>query len=312
MTLFPSVSKGDLATYRKQFKKSLPLYLLLLPSLVLLLVFSYYPMYGLVIAFKDYSPSLGFSGSPWVGFKHFSQFFHSYQFGLTIKNTLAISLYSIFIGFPLPIAIALLSNQLRSEKFKKVFQVTTYFPHFISVMVVVGMILIFFSPETGIVANLFRLLGLTFPNILANTSFFKDIYVWSDVWQHSGWDSIVYIAALASIDPTYYEAADMDGASRFQKIVHIDIPHLIPTMVVLLILRAGGFLSVGFEKVLLLQNPLNLASSEIISTYVYKMGLQSFQYSLSTAIGLFNTLVNLVILLTVNWLAKKYTENSLL
>lgn len=221
-------------------------------------------------------------------------------------------MYSIFIGFPLPIAIALLSNQLRSEKFKKVFQVTTYFPHFISVMVVVGMILIFFSPETGIVANLFRLLGLTFPNILANTSFFKDIYVWSDAWQHSGWDSIVYIAALASIDPTYYEAADMDGASRFQKIVHIDIPHLIPTMVVLLILRAGGLLSVGFEKVLLLQNPLNLASSEIISTYVYKMGLQSFQYSLSTAIGLFNTLVNLVILLTVNWLAKKYTENSLL
>lgn len=297
---------------RKKFKSSLPLYLLLSPSLILLLFFSYFPMYGLIIAFKDYVPTLGFWGSPWVGFKHFTQFFNSYQFGLTIRNTLSISLYSILVGFPIPIGIALLSNQIRREKFKKVFQVTTYLPHFISTMVMAGMILLFLSPSTGLVANFLNLFNIEMPNLLSGPSFFNDVYVWSDVWQHAGWDSIIYLAALSSIDPTYYEAADMDGASRFQKILHIDIPMLIPTTMILLILRAGSVLSIGFEKVLLLQNPLNLAGSEIISTYVYKVGLQSYQYSLSTAIGLFNTIVNLLILLTVNWLSKRATKTSLL
>lgn len=297
---------------RKKFKSSLPLYLLLSPSLILLLFFSYFPMYGLIIAFKDYVPTLGFWGSPWVGFKHFTQFFNSYQFGLTIRNTLSISLYSILVGFPIPIGIALLSNQIRREKFKKVFQVTTYLPHFISTMVMAGMILLFLSPSTGLVANFLNLFNIEMPNLLSDPNFFNDVYVWSDVWQHAGWDSIIYLAALSSIDPTYYEAADMDGASRFQKILHIDIPMLIPTTMILLILRAGSVLSIGFEKVLLLQNPLNLAGSEIISTYVYKVGLQSYQYSLSTAIGLFNTIVNLLILLTVNWLSKRATKTSLL
>lgn len=297
---------------RKTFKSSLPLYLLLSPSLILLLFFNYFPMYGLIIAFKDYVPTLGFWGSPWVGFKHFTQFFNSYQFGLTIRNTLSISLYSILVGFPIPIGIALLSNQIRREKFKKVFQVTTYLPHFISTMVMAGMILLFLSPSTGLVANFLNLFNIEMPNLLSDPNFFNDVYVWSDVWQHAGWDSIIYLAALSSIDPTYYEAADMDGASRFQKILHIDIPMLIPTTMILLILRAGSVLSIGFEKVLLLQNPLNLAGSEIISTYVYKVGLQSYQYSLSTAIGLFNTIVNLLILLTVNWLSKRATKTSLL
>lgn len=296
----------------KQVKKSIPLYILLLPSLVLLICFTYIPMYGVIISFKDYSPVLGIWGSPWVGFKHFIQFFNSYQFDLTIKNTLVISLYSILIGFPLPIALAILCNQMRVGMFKKVFQVTTYLPHFISTMVMCGMILIFLSPSSGLVANLLGLIGVEMPNVLAKPVFFSSIYVWSDVWQHVGWDSIIYLAALSAINPTYYEAATVDGASKMQKILHIDIPLLLPTAMILLILRAGGILSVGFEKVLLLQNPLNLPGSEVISTYVYKMGLQNFQYSLSTAIGLFNTVVNVIVLLLVNWLSKKLTKTSLL
>lgn len=296
----------------KQVKKSGPLYVLLIPSFLLLICFTYLPMYGLVIAFKDYSPVLGILESPWVGFKHFVQYFNSYQFDITIKNTLAISLYSILVGFPLPIALAILCNQLRIGLFKKVFQVTTYLPHFISTMVMCGMILIFLSPSTGLVANILGLVGLNMPNLLSDASLFSSVYVWSDVWQHVGWDSIIYLAALSAINPTYYEAATVDGASKLQKIIHIDLPLLLPTAMILLILRAGSLLNIGFEKVLLLQNQLNLSGSEIISTYVYKIGLQNFQYSLSTAIGLFNTIVNIIILLLVNWLSKKLTKTSLL
>ncbi len=314
IALKPSVisSKRNKKSTMKQFKKSIPLYVLLLPSIVLLICFTYIPMYGIIISFKDYSPVLGMWGSPWVGFKHFIQFFNSYQFELTIKNTLSISIYSILVGFPLPIALAILCNQMRAGMFKKVFQVTTYLPHFISTMVMCGMILLFLSPSSGLMANLLSLVGIEMPNVLAKPLFFSSIYVWSDVWQHVGWDSIIYLAALSAINPTYYEAATMDGATRMQKILHIDIPLLLPTAMILLILRAGGILSVGFEKVLLLQNPLNLTGSEVISTYVYKMGLQNFQYSLSTAIGLFNTVVNVIVLLFVNWLSKRMTKTSLL
>nr|WP_328588895.1 ABC transporter permease subunit [Niallia nealsonii] len=296
----------------KEFKKSGPLYALLLPSIILLICFTYLPMYGLIIAFKDYLPALGIWESPWVGLKHFIQYFNSYQFDLTIKNTLSISLYSILVGFPLPIALAILCNQMRIGMFKKVFQVTTYLPHFISTMVMCGMILIFLSPSNGLIANVLGLIGIEMPNVLSKSSFFSSIYVWSDIWQHIGWDSIIYLAALSAINPTFYEAATMDGASKMQKILHIDLPLLLPTAMILLILRAGSMLSVGFEKVLLLQNPLNLAGSEVISTYVYKIGMQNFQYSLSTAIGLFNTVVNIVILLLVNWISKKLTKTSLL
>lgn len=292
-------------------QKSLPLYLLLLPSAILLFCFAYLPLGGLIIAFKDYSPSLGIMGSPWVGLKNFLQYFKSYQFGVTIKNTLGLSLYSILVGFPLPIALALMCNQMKAKAFKKVFQVITYLPHFISTMVMCGLILIFLSPSSGLFANLFRLIGLEFPNLMAKADAFKHIYVWSDIWQHLGWDSIIYLAALSSIDPTYYEAATIDGASTLQKIKYIDIPLIIPTAMVLLIMRAGSILGIGFEKVFLLQNTQNILASEIISTYVYKIGLQSFQYSLSTAIGLFNTLVNIIVLLLINYIAKKTTEASL-
>lgn len=296
---------------KRKIKSNIPLYVLLFPSIILLIMFAYIPMFGLVIAFKDYSPANGIINSPWVGFKYFTQFFNSVQFGTTMMNTLKISIYSILVGFPLPILLALLCNQLRAGKFKKVFQVTTYLPHFISTMVMCGMIILFLSPNSGLIANIFKSLGWTMPNLLSKPDSFAGVYVWSDVWQHIGWDSIIYLAALSAIDPTYYEAATMDGASRMQKILNIDLPLLLPTAMILLILRAGSLLSIGFEKVLLLQNPLNLAGSEVISTYVYKVGMQNFQYSYSTAIGLFNTVVNLIILLSVNWFSKRYTKTGL-
>lgn len=302
----------DLTTLQKRrIKSNIPLYVLLFPSIILLIMFAYIPMLGLVIAFKDYSPANGILNSPWAGFKYFTQFFNSVQFGTTMMNTLKISIYSILVGFPLPILLALLCNQLRAGKFKKVFQVTTYLPHFISTMVMCGMIILFLSPNSGLIANIFKSLGWTMPNLLSKPDSFAGVYVWSDVWQHIGWDSIIYLAALSAIDPTYYEAATMDGASRMQKILNIDLPLLLPTAMILLILRAGSLLSIGFEKVLLLQNPLNLAGSEVISTYVYKVGMLNFQYSYSTAIGLFNTVVNLIILLSVNWFSKRYTKTGL-
>ena len=302
----------DLTTLQKRrIKSNIPLYVLLFPSIILLIMFAYIPMLGLVIAFKDYSPANGILNSPWAGFKYFTQFFNSVQFGTTMMNTLKISIYSILVGFPLPILLALLCNQLRTGKFKKVFQVTTYLPHFISTMVMCGMIILFLSPNSGLIANIFKSLGWTMPNLLSKPDSFAGVYVWSDVWQHIGWDSIIYLAALSAIDPTYYEAATMDGASRMQKILNIDLPLLLPTAMILLILRAGSLLSIGFEKVLLLQNPLNLAGSEVISTYVYKVGMLNFQYSYSTAIGLFNTVVNLIILLSVNWFSKRYTKTGL-
>ena len=296
---------------KRKIKSNIPLYVLLFPSIILLIMFAYIPMLGLVIAFKDYSPANGILNSPWAGFKYFTQFFNSVQFGTTMMNTLKISIYSILVGFPLPILLALLCNQLRTGKFKKVFQVTTYLPHFISTMVMCGMIILFLSPNSGLIANIFKSLGWTMPNLLSKPESFAGVYVWSDVWQHIGWDSIIYLAALSAIDPTYYEAATMDGASRIQKILNIDLPLLLPTAMILLILRAGSLLSIGFEKVLLLQNPLNLAGSEVISTYVYKVGMINFQYSYSTAIGLFNTVVNLIILLSVNWFSKRYTKTGL-
>ena len=292
-------------------KKHYQLYLLLLPSAVLLFCFAYLPMAGIVIAFQSYSPALGIMGSKFVGMKNFMQYFRSYQFAVTIKNTLVLSIYSILVGFPLPILLALMCNQMKTKMFKKVFQVITYLPHFISTMVMCGLILIFLSPSSGLFANLFKLFGAQFPNLMASAANFKHVYVWSDIWQHLGWDSIIYLAALAGIDPTYYEAATVDGATTLQKIRYIDIPMILPTAMVLLILRAGSILGIGFEKVFLLQNVQNIMSSEIISTYVYKMGMQSMQYSLSTAIGLFNTVVNVIVLLLVNLISKKLTENSL-
>lgn len=304
-----SESSGFRRTWGR-IERNWGLYVLLLPAAILLLLFSYKPMYGVLIAFKDYSPALGIMGSPWAGMKYFEKFFHSYQFNVTIKNTLIISLYSI-VTFPIPIVLALMVNQMRANRFKRFFQTVTYMPHFISTVVMIGLMLILLSPGSGLIGSIYRLFGAEAPNIMGSAGMFSSVYVWSDVWQHAGWDSIIYIAALSAVDPSLYEAATVDGASRWQKIRYIDIPMLIPTAVTLFILRMGGLLGVGFEKVYLMQNNLNISSSEVISTYVYKIGLLSSQYSFSSAINLFNTLINFVLLILVNQISKKLSSNSL-
>lgn len=296
----------------KRIKRDAGLYLLLLPSVIILFLFTYIPMYGVIIAFKNFTPAQGIWGSSWAGLKYFRQYFNSYQFGITIKNTLVISIYSIAVTFPLPIVLAMMCNQMTAVRFKKFFQVSTYLPHFISTVVMCGMIILFLSPSQGIIARLLSLIGITLPNLMGKASAFPGIYVWTEAWQHVGWDSILYIAALSAVDPSLYEAATMDGANKWQKLINIDLPMLMPTATVMFILRAGSVMSVGFEKVYLLQNTLNSSASEIIATYVYKMGLVSSQYSLSSAIGLFNNVINLILLLVVNYISKKMSDTSLI
>ena len=297
----------------KRISRNWGLYLLLLPSLVLLILFAYKPMYGVVIAFKNYKNSLGILGSPWADplFKNFQRFFNSYQCEATIRNTLRLSLYSLAVGFPIPIILALMINQITAMRFRRTFQTILYLPHFISTVVMVGLLLIWLSPSSGLVGAFYRLLGKDAPNVMTSASGFPSIYVWSDVWQHSGWDSIVFLAALSSIDPTLYEAATVDGATRWQKMRYIDLPLLMSTACIMLILRAGNLMNVGFEKVFLMQNDLNMSTSEIIATYVYKMGLRNSQYAVSTAVNLFNNLVNFVLLLLVNCVTRKLGETSL-
>ena len=297
----------------KRISRNWGLYLLLLPSLVLLILFAYKPMYGVVIAFKNYKNSLGILGSPWAEplFKNFQRFFNSYQCEATIRNTLRLSLYSLAVGFPIPIILALMINQITAMRFRRTFQTILYLPHFISTVVMVGLLLIWLSPSSGLVGAFYRLLGKDAPNVMTSASGFPSIYVWSDVWQHSGWDSIVFLAALSSIDPTLYEAATVDGATRWQKMRYIDLPLLMATACIMLILRAGNLMNVGFEKVFLMQNPLNQTKSEVIATYVYKMGLKSSQYAVSTAVNLFNNVINFALLMLVNGITRKLGDTSL-
>ena len=261
-----------------RIRRNWGLYLLLLPAVVLLICFTYRPMYGVLIAFKDYKAVDGIIGSQWATpwFKYFKKYFDSYQFGATIKNTLSITLYSLAV-FPIPIILALGINQMRNGRYKKIFQTVTYMPHFISTVVMVGLITLLLSPGSGVFGAICNALGFDAPNLMGKAGAFKHLYVWSDIWQHAGWDSIIYIAALSGIDPSLYEAATMDGATKLQKIRYVDIPMLIPTAVIMLIMRVGGIMSLGFEKVYLMQNDLNLSSSEVISTYVYKIGVVNTQ-----------------------------------
>ncbi|WP_145029627.1 MULTISPECIES: ABC transporter permease [Paenibacillus] len=287
------------------------LYLFIAPAFLYFLIFCYGPMYGIQIAFKNFIPTKGITGSPWVGFDHFVRFFHSYYFWDLLWNTLSISLYSLAIGFPIPIILALAFNEVRNGFFKKLSQTVTYAPHFISMVVMAGMIITFLSPSTGIVTHMIEGLGLKSPDFLTDPRWFKTMYVFSDVWQSAGWGTIIYLAALSGVDPGLHEAAIIDGASRFQRVRHINIPVLIPTMTILLILNMGSLLGVGFEKILLLQNPLNMSSSDVISTFVYRSGLVDAQYSFSTAIGLFNSVINAVLLIVVNQIVRRTSENSL-
>ena len=287
------------------------LYLFLLPTLIYLLIFNYWPMYGVQIAFRNFKPTKGIWGSSWVGMKNFDKFFHSYMFKDLLTNTIVLSVYQIVASFAFPILLALLLNYCVSNKLRKVTQMVTYAPHFISTVVLVGMLNVFLS-ESGIINHLLNLLGLRSVPFLSDAGMFRHIYVWSHIWQRTGYNSVIYIAALAGVNPELHEAAIVDGANKLQRILHIDLPAIMPTAIILLIMSTGNMLSLGFEKVYLMQNDLNLGVSEIISTYVYKIGLLNAQYSYSTAIGLFNNVINLVVLLTVNKIADKVSGTSLM
>ena len=288
------------------------LYLFLIVPVAYLIIFHYIPMSGAQIAFRDFKIRKGIWGSPWVGFKHFERFFSTYMFGRVVKNTILLSAYSIFAGFPIPIIFALCLNVMRSEKYKKVVQMVTYAPHFISVTVLVGMLMAILNPRTGMYGSISLALTGTYPtDLLGVSNAFSHLYVWSGIWQNMGWSAIIYIAALSSVDPELHEAAQIDGASRLQRVVHIDLPSILPTASIMLIMRAGQVMSIGFEKVYLMQNDINLSVSEIISTYVYKVGMQDSDFAYSTAIGLFNSAINLMLLVTVNGITKKLSNTSL-
>ncbi len=295
----------------KSVKNNWVLYLFLLPTLIYVGVFSYAPMYGIQVAFKDFVPSKGIWGSPWAGVKYFGQFFQSPRFWDYMKNTLGLSFYSLLAGFPIPVLLALILNDIRSTKLKKFAQTVSYMPHFISIVVLVGMMSSFFSPQSGFVNRLVQALGGDPVYFMGSAKWFKHMYVWSGVWQNAGWGSIIYLAALTGVSPELHESAMIDGANKLQRILHIDLPAIMPTMAILLILNCGSIMSVGFDKVYLMQNDLNLAVSEVISTYTYKVGLLQKNYSYSSAIGLFNNGINFIILVAVNKISGKLSGTSL-
>lgn len=302
-------------TWHRRLKQDLrvnyTLYLYLLPAVIIIFLFHYIPIYGIQIAFRDFKPARGITGSEWVGLKHFLRFFASHQFNSLLINTLSLSVFSIVLNFPFPILMALMVTQLRNKRVQRFTQTVTYMPHFISTVVMVGIIIMFLSPNSGLYGNMIRALGGVPDNLMANPRLFRPIYVLTDMWQHSGWDSIIYIAALSAVDTQLYDAAMVDGAGRFKRILHIDIPCILPTVVILLILRMGNVMSVGFEKAFLMQNTLNITTSEIISTYVYKIGLQKQQYSYSAAIDIFNIIINFVLLVSVNAISKRLSDTGL-
>ena len=291
-------------------------YLFLLLPILYLILFCYWPMTGLQIAFKKFSLADGIWGSPFVGLRQFDRFFRSYEFSRVLKNTLVISGYGILASFPIPIVFALMLNSIRQGKFSKCVQTITYIPHFISTVVLVGKILQIFNSRVGLYGVIYNAVTGSIPSdLLANPSAFPHLYVLSGIWQNFGWDSIIYIAALTGISQELHEAAELDGASRFKRLLHIDLPGILPTITIMLILNTGRIMSVGFEKVYLMQNNLNLSASEVISTYVYKIGMGVGSavpdYSYSTAIGLFNSVINLILICTVNAISRKLSETSL-
>lgn len=292
-------------------KRNWVLYLFVLPAVAYVIIFNYVPMYGIQIAFKNYRAGLGIWGSPWAGLKWFEQFFASPNCWTLIKNTLAISIYSLIAGFPFPIILALILNYTRNMKFKRFAQTVTYMPYFISTVVLVGMISLFFSPSSGFVNTIIKAFGGEAIYFLGDPKLFRHIYVWSGIWQGMGYSSIIYIAALSGVSPELHESARIDGANIVQRMWHIDIPTILPTVVILLVMNVGSIASVGYEKVYLMQNSLNLSTSEVISTYVYKVGLESAQFSFSTAIGLMTTVINFILLIIANTASNKLTGSGL-
>lgn len=294
-------------------RRTWPLFIMLLPAIVYLLIFAYYPMYGAMIAFKNYTITDGILGSRWVGLDHFVQFLSYYRFGELVRNTLRISIYGMCANFVIKLTLSLSLNCLRNERYKKLIQTVTYMPHFISTVVMVGIVIQFFNPRLGVIARLIQMLGGSDRDLMGVASAVPHIYVWSGIWQHAGWSTILYLATLSSVDPELHEAAIIDGATRMRRVWNIDLPTLTPTIVICLIMDLGSLMSVGSEKMLLMQNNLNRETTQIISTYVYELGIASAspRYSYATAIGLFNTLINFVLITLVNQVCKKLNQASL-
>lgn len=311
MTSQPLPRTRFLQKLKRDLFRNWQLYLIFLPVLVYYIVFHYAPMYGVQIAFRNFIPARGIWNSEWWGLYHFERFFRSYNSRTIIFNTLRLSLMSLVLGFPMPILLAILINELRLSRFKRTLQMISYAPHFISTVAIAGMITILFSSQGPVAALMRRMGSADYTNLLTSPTAFVWIYVLSGMWQGMGWGSVIYFSVLSGIDTSLHEAAYIDGATKLQRILHIDIPSIAPTMIIMLILNCGSILSVGYEKIYLLQNSLNLSTSEVISTYVYKIGLINADFSYSAAIGLFNSVVNLTLLVLVNTIARKVGENSL-
>ena len=307
MTMRPA---GHFQNFRKNIQKHRIIYLLFLPVLIYYLLFHYLPMYGAIIAFKNYVPSQGIANSAWVGLKHFRSFFSSYYCSRLIRNTLLISLYSILFGFPAPILLALLLNEVKCLRYKRLVQTITYLPHFLAVMVVCGLIIHFFSTD-GFISAIVSSCGGSAQNYLLDPACFRAIYVGTDIWQSVGWGSIVYLAALSGIDPTLYEAAKIDGAGRMRQTIHITLPGILPTIVVLFILRIGSIMNVGHEKIILLYNSMTYETADVISTFVYRKGLLDANYSYSAAIGLLNSFINFGLVIIANTLSRSVKQTTL-
>lgn len=295
---------------RKDFKRNKELYLIALPVVVYYLIFHYKPMYGAIIAFKEFIPMKGIMGSPWVGLTHFKDFFGSIYFWRILGNTLRISTTSIIFGFPAPIILALLMNELRVKWFSRTVQTITYLPYFISMVVICGMLKDFVS-DRGVISSIVAIFTGSHENLLIIPKYFVPLFVGSDIWQGVGFGSIIYLAALMSIDQDQYEAAAIDGAGKWRQMINITIPGLIPTIVIMFILRIGGILNVGFEKIILLYNPVIYETSDVISSFVYRKGLLEFNFSYSSAVGLFNSLINFIFLFSANWISRKVNDTSL-
>ncbi len=298
-------------TLLKNIKRDKFLLFMIILPVSYYVIFHYIPMYGVIIAFKEFSPMKGILGSPWVGFKWFKEFFDSVFFFRLVRNVLLINLYSLFWSFPIPIIFALMLNELKDGLFKRVVQTVSYLPHFVSVVVIVGMIVNFLSPTDGLVNILIKNMGFKPINFMNETKWFRTIYISTGIWQSFGWNSIIYLAALSSIDPEQYDAAKIDGANRWKQILHITIPGILPTIIILLILQIGRMMSIGFEKINLMYNPATYEVSDVISTYVYRIGILGGEFSFAAAVGLFNSAINFILLLSVNKLSKKLTDIAL-
>ncbi|WP_171630225.1 ABC transporter permease [Paenibacillus plantarum] len=297
--------------FQKRWHNSKYLMLLFLPALIYYLLFKYVPMFGILISFKDYNTFKGVWASEWVGLKYYSLFFHSPDFLKLLKNTVLLGISKVVFGFPAPIILALLLNEVRRATLKRLVQSISYLPHFISNVVVVSMMFLFLSPTSGLVNNVIQWFGYDAMNFMQNEDYFRAIYILSEIWQHVGWETIIYLAALSAIDPQLYEAARVDGANRRHQLLHITIPGIRPAIIILFILNIGHVLDIGFEKVLLMLNPSIYATADVLSTYVYRTGIQSMNYSYATAIDLFSSIINLIFILTANWISRRTSETSL-